>query len=416
MKNSEIGIMDIQSAIIDYLLISVTNNERNYNSLFSKEGFEKALKLLLEDIELEVSPNRGIALLSGVECEDPIYEFSENIRLRRATRFEIRSISTSPLKPLHISQRIAEPFHFGKVQHGYFLEYHSDEPFMIDDDEITFMTDFLNNFKKRYDLDVSFDMPQDCKDGFSTNEADGFLHDFLSAVRLVWRFDIGLYWILYRSKRQSNPNSTYHSRKYGSVKPEFLTPRSHKPRTKQIGTIHLPRIRSFWNSLRLFRKNIDIITEKYFNKALMRFNRSFLVRDSEDAIMDLAIGFEILTSGAKGMTSYILAPFVSYEGDLQDVEEEISSFIGVRNRIVHGSVQSVEKKDLDRWVSIGQKIVAASLRNFVFYSEKIGASEKPKGKRGIRNTLKSCAISLTRRKWLRKKVAAWSMIEGDNNH
>lgn len=56
VRNSAIGFKysGIQDSMLDYLLVSVTNNQPNYDSLFSKQGFESAFQLLLEDSTLDV--------------------------------------------------------------------------------------------------------------------------------------------------------------------------------------------------------------------------------------------------------------------------------------------------------------------------------------------------------------------------
>lgn len=363
VRDSAIGFKysGIQDSMLDYLLVSVTNNQPNYDSLFSKQGFELAFQLLLEDYTLDVKPNRGVALLYGVKLGFSIFDFSEGIRLRRATRFEIRSLEAQiSLKRLFVPVRIAEPFHYGIVVSGYFLEYNSDDPF---------------NF----------------------HEADELLGEFLSAIRLTWEYDIGVYWSFY------SPNE-------GNMKPEFLISRFVQPERKKLDMKHVSRISDFWNTFRLFRNSLSQTTQKYFNKALMRFNRSFLERDPEDALVDLAISLEILTSGAKSMTSFLLAPFIAYSDILEETENVIAEFDRIRNRIVHGSVSSVEREDLGKWVVTGRKIVSACLRNFIYYTMRIPDDDKPEGKRGIRNTLDACAVSLTRRMWLWKNIPVWSMI------
>lgn len=363
VRDSAIGFKysGIQDSMLDYLLVSATNNQPNYDSLFSKQGFESAFQLLLEDSTLEVKPNRGVALLYGVKLGFSIFDFSEDIRLRRATRFEIRSLEAqASMKRLFVPVRIAEPFHCGIVVSGYFLEYNSDDP-------------------------------------FSFHEVDELLGEFLSAIRLTWGYDIGVYWSF------CNPNE-------GNMRPEFLISRFDEPERKKLETKHVSRISDFWNTFRLFRNSLSPTTQKYFNKALMRFNRSFLERDPEDALVDLAISLEILTSGAKSMTSFLLAPFIAYSDILEEIENVIAEFDRIRNRIVHGSVSGVEREDLGKWVVIGRKIVSACLRNFTYYATKIPDDEKPEGKRGIRNTLDACAVSLTRRMWLWKNIPVWSMI------
>ncbi|MHA2236103.1 MAG: hypothetical protein ACXADH_05250 [Candidatus Kariarchaeaceae archaeon] len=397
-------------ALIDYLVISVTNNEISYDNLFSQEGFDLAFQLLLEDTIVEGKVNHGKALLSGIELENQIIEVSNNYRLRRLTRFEIEYYKSS-LRSFFIPQYAAEPFDYHKVNNAYILEHLSNAPYEMDEKEKAFRRDFNERLKEKTSLDIVFEIPKEYADSISTNEVDGLIHIFVSCFRLIWGFDVGIHWIYYNIEGFFTSGSPFSSQKWGHVPPELIASQQIHPKRVSLNSDDLNQIKEFWEVFGLFDQILDGTTLKYFNKALMRFNRSFTERDFEDAILDLAICLEILTSGAKSMTSFLLAPFVSYQDDVEKVEKEISDFDRVRNSIVHGSVSGVEKKDLEQWTAIGRKLASACLRNFIYYVTLLQSHEDPKGKRGIRNTLDACSVSLTRRIWLWRNIPSWSMIK-----
>ncbi len=173
-------------------------------------------------------------------------------------------------------------------------------------------------------------------------------------------------------------------------------------------TFGLDHLRDFWTVYTSFKACKPITFNKHFESALSWFNKSFSEPFEEDSIIDLVVSLETLTKSTGSVISYIILPLLNVKSDYKSILQDIRQFFDLRNKILHGSTEYLEKNDLFRWANWGQNIVAAVLRNIVFYSVKHGLPTK---KESLRVILDNCIADQSECKKIQEAIPSWSCIK-----
>ncbi|MCK4567010.1 MAG: hypothetical protein KAU48_06845 [Candidatus Thorarchaeota archaeon] len=186
---------------------------------------------------------------------------------------------------------------------------------------------------------------------------------------------------------------------------------SAKERTKPSQSIEhtfgLGHLRDFWTVYISFKACKPTPFNKHFESALSWFNKSFSEPFEEDSIIDLVVSLETLTKSTGSVISYIILPLLNVKSDYKSILQDIRQFFDLRNKILHGSTEYLEKYDLFRWANWGQSIVAAVLRNIIFYSTKHGLPTK---KKPLRVILDNCVADQSECKKIQEAIPSWSYI------
>ncbi len=180
-----------------------------------------------------------------------------------------------------------------------------------------------------------------------------------------------------------------------------------KPSQSIKYTFGLDHLRDFWTAYSSFDACTRTAFNKKFESALSWFNKSFGEPFEEDSIIDLVVSLETLTNSTGPITSYLILPLLNVKSDYKGILQDIRQFFKIRNDILHGSTEKLEEKDLFSWANWGQSIVAAVLRNIVFYSIKHGLPTKNEPLRVI---LDNCIADQSECKKIQEAIPSWSYI------
>ncbi len=181
-----------------------------------------------------------------------------------------------------------------------------------------------------------------------------------------------------------------------------------KPSQSIKHTFGLGHLRDFWKAYSSFEDCKRTIFNQKFKSALSWFNKSFGEPFEEDSIIDLVVSLETLTNSPGPVTSYLILPLLNVKSDYKSILQDIRHFFNLRNKILHGSTEYLEKNDLFRWANWGQSIVAAVLRNIVFYSIKHGL---PTEKKSLRVILDNCIADQSECNKIQEAIPSWSYIK-----
>ena len=201
------------------------------------------------------------------------------------------------------------------------------------------------------------------------------------------------------------------------IRPEFefseyekrggTTKGKKKPSQSIKHTFGLDNLRDFWTAYSSFNACTRTTFNQKFESAMSWFNKSFGEPFEEDSIIDLAVSLETLTNSTGSVTSYIILPLLNIKSDYKNILQDIRYFFGLRNQILHGSTEYLEKNDLFRWANWGQNIVAAVLRSVVYYSITHGL---PTEKKPLRVILDNCIADQSECKKIQEAIPSWSCI------
>jgi hypothetical protein len=180
-----------------------------------------------------------------------------------------------------------------------------------------------------------------------------------------------------------------------------------KPSQTIKHTFGLDHLRNFWTAYSSFEACTQTAFNQKFESALSWFNKSFGEPFEEDSIIDLVVSLETLTNSIGPITSYLILPLLNVKSDYKSILQDIRQFFGIRSDILHGSTEKLGKKDLFSWANWGQRVVAAVLRNIIFYSIKYGL---PTEKKLLRVILDNCVADQSECKKLQESIPSWSYI------
>lgn len=372
----------IVEALKDYLLVAGRPDHDQANYFDEPAGQDEAIRLLLEDTYLRIPPNRGFVWISGIQPTFFVSQINEKIRIRRATRFELRAMeleSRNPFWDWELPERALLPAFLPAVQSAYMIEIE------MEPDSVPDIGEMRNN-----------------------PPSTATVENLLSCFRLLWDSPFSLDSSFFLTQTESHHTSARQQIRreftHSHEMLKFIDGHEHptfRHRSKLVyGSIEHRRLAGFWKEYCAFRNDPRGEVHRDFERALLRYNQSFTEIYAEDVTLDLALALEALIRTGGQPLSYLAATLSAPDSDISLIQNLLSKFILLRNRVAHGTTITPEDFDIVRPI---EQIVRACIRHVVFLAPLI-LDER----RGLRTMLDSCVMDCSKRNELAERIPDWS--------
>lgn len=372
----------IVEALKDYLLVAGRSDHDQANYFDEPAGQDEAIRLLLEDTYLCIPPNRGFVWISGIQPTTFVSQINEKIRIRRATRFELRAMESKSRNPIwdwELPERALLPTFLPAVQSAYMIEME------MEPDSIPNIWESRNNLP-----------------------STATVENLISCFRLLWDSPFSLDSSFFLTQTEPRHTSTKQRIRreftHSHEMLKFIDGHEHptfRHRSKLVyGSMEHRTLAEFWKEYCAFGNGPRGEVHRDFERALLRYNQSFTEIYAEDVTLDLALALEALTRARGQSLSYLAATLSAPDSDISSIQDILSKFIVLRNRVAHGT--TITPKDIDT-VRTVEQIVRACLRHVVFLRPLI-LDER----RTLRTMLESCVMDCDKRNELAERIPDWS--------
>lgn len=333
----------INKALRDYLLVAGRRDQDSEDFYEEPAGKDEAIRLLLEDVYIQIPPNRGIVWISGILPQKTVIELNERTRIRRATRFELRAMEQDSERywGWEIPEKALLPLQLPAVQSAYMIEV------KVNQDSSPALLDFLEYPRKPLDTKI--------------------VESLLISFRLLWdapfSIDSSYFLIQDRSVRKGHIRNEFRqgTRLMNLIDGDEDT--QYRDRQQLVfDSDEQKHLTTFWNNYLEFSDSPRASIHTDFERAILRFNQSYTEPYLEDVALDLALALETITHTSGKPLSYLAAMLASPSSDISTIQERISKFNGLRNRVAHGTTLSIVDTNLVKNI---EEIVRMCLRNIV---------------------------------------------------
>ncbi len=374
----------IIKALRDYLLVAGRRDQDAVAFYEEPAGKDEAVRLLLEDVYLQIPPNRGFVWISGILPQKTVIEINERTRIRRATRFELRALEQDSERfwNWELPEKALLPIHLPAVQSAYMIEVE------VNQDSSSAVLDFLKSPRKPVDTKI--------------------VESLLTSFRLLWDAPFSIdssYFLIQNGSvgRGYIRNEFRHgSRLLDLIDGDEDT--QYRDRQQLLfDTDEQKHLTTFWNNYLKFSDSPRASIHTDFDRAILRFNQSYTEPYLEDVALDLALALEAIIRTGWQSLPYLAAILVSPSSDISVIQDTIAKFNLLRNKVAHGTTLSLSDVEMVRNT---EDIVRTCLRNIVHLYPFIKKKEQKLGK-----ILNNCLLNCEARDEIVNKIPDWSRVQ-----
>jgi len=315
----------ITDAVDDYIMQAATKSTPRPGA-FMEGDIEAAGVMLVEDLSLDWYECRGFAVLDGVLLSEQKLDLGDAIRLRRATRFEVRALLWESESEGFLDRQIQDATRAGPFD-VFIVECRADP---IDPGN-----------PREIGVDKELEVLEKLEDAVRILRLFGGTAVGTTLMKAGCWVDTSFQFMTLTPHNELNPFRDWRRISLKGTEADVWN------LPLLIDSKVTPTIQEVWRCLQGMSITAQCFQADY-TRSLIRYVQSLNERYIEDHILDLALCLETLTKSNGELAGIRTAALAGTRRTIKAIMKDVNTLFGLRNILVHGGRLDEEWKEQKR--------------------------------------------------------------------